>query len=88
MGYRLVCETCQDRGLTNEEIKFRWEITKKFRDPLTTQANEAVRISSRKKSEVLNSKNEFNHPPITRITVERNKIQKSKILPTPAQPSL
>ena len=54
-------------------MKFRMEITNKFRDPLTRQANEAVRISSRRKNEILNSKNEFNHPPITRITVERNK---------------
>ena len=128
VGYRLVCETCQDRGLNkvyegetarsarvrgaehlsnfrsgrgdsplfkhkqnehkDEEMKFRMEITNKFRDPLTRQANEAVRISSRKKNEILNSKNEFNHPPITRITVDRNKKPKSKILPTPAQPSL
>ena len=36
----------------------------------------------------MNSKNEFNHPPITRITVDRNKKQKSKILPNSAQPSL
>ena len=128
VGYRLVCETCQDRGLQriyegetarsarirgaehlsnfrsgredsplfkhkqrdhkDEEMKFRMEITNKFRDPLTRQANEAVRISSRKKAEVMNSKNEFNHPPITRISVDRNKKQKSKTLSTPAQPSL
>ena len=128
VGYRLVCETCQDRGLQRiyegetarsarirgaehlsnfrsgredsplfkhkqrdhkeEEMKFRMEITNKFRDPLTRQANEAVRISSRKKAEVMNSKNEFNHPPITRISVDRNKKQKCKTLSTPAQPSL
>ena len=45
-----------------EEMKFRMEITKKFRDPLTRQANEAVRISGRNKEELLNSKNEFKHP--------------------------
>ena len=113
VGYRLVCETCEDNGLPRvyegetarsartrgaehrrdfnkqradsamykhkitehdgEEIKYRMEITKRFKDPLTRQANEAVRISSRNKKEVLNSKNEFNHPPIARITVERNK---------------
>ena len=56
-----------------EEINYMMEITKRFRDPLTRQANEAVRISSRNKEEILNSKNEFNHPPIARITVERNK---------------
>ena len=64
------------------------EITKKFRDPLTRQANEAVRISGRNKTEILNSKSEFNNPPITKITVERNGKQKPKHLATPAQPSL
>ena len=57
----------------NEEMKFSMKITQRFRDPLSRQANEAVRISSRKKDELLNSKNEFNHPPIARISVERNK---------------
>ena len=101
VGYRLVCETCEDNGLprvyegetarsartrgaehrrdfnkeksdsamykhrqtehNGEEIKYRMEITKRFRDPLTRQANEAVRISSRDKKEILNSKHEFNH---------------------------
>ena len=50
------------------------KITNKFRDPLSRQANEAVRISKRPKSEILNSKTEFNHPPIARVTIERNKI--------------
>ncbi len=57
----------------NEEIKFSMEITRRFRDPLSRRANEAVRISSREKHELLNSKNEFNHPPIARICVDRNK---------------
>ena len=128
VGYRLICETCRDRGLDKiyegetarsarirgaehasnfrsgradsalykhkqndhkeEEMKFRMEITSKFRDPLTRQANEAVRISGRRKNEILNSKNEFNHPPITRITVERNKKRKPQVGPNSAQPSL
>ena len=54
-------------------MQFRMEISNTFREPLTRQANEAVRISSRRKCEILNSKNEFNHPAITRITVKRNK---------------
>ena len=54
-----------------EDIKFSMKITKKFRDPLSRQANEAVRISNRPKGEILNSKNEFNHPPIARVVVER-----------------
>ena len=69
-------------------MKVKESITQRFKDPLTRQANEAVRITNRNKIELLNSKNEFNHPPITRITVERNKKQKSKNLPTPAQLSL
>ena len=52
-------------------MKFRMELTDTFRDPLTRQANEAVRISSRKKHELLNSKTEFNHSPIARISVVR-----------------
>ena len=67
----------------NENITFRMEIMKKFRDPLTRQSNEAVRISQRRKDEILNSKSEFNHPPIARITVEgRRKYPKIKYLCT------
>ena len=40
----------------NEDMKFSMYITKRFRAPLSRQAKEAVRISSRKKSELLNSK--------------------------------
>ena len=57
------------------------EITKKFKDPLTRQANEAVRINNRGKSELLNSKSEFNHPPTVRISVERRPKFYSKIVP-------
>ena len=51
------------------------KITHNFKDPLTRQANEAVRIDKRneKKGELLNSKNEFHHPEIARIVVEKNK---------------
>ena len=65
----------------DEEMAFRMEITKKYRDPLSRQANEAVRISGRKKNELLNSKNEFNHSPIARISVERNTRKFTKIPP-------
>ena len=59
-----------------EEMKIRMEITKKFRDPLTRQANEAVRIEYRSKNqfELLNSKSEFNHPQISRIVVEKRNL--------------
>ena len=49
------------------------KITKKIQEPLSRQANEAVRISNRNNHALLNSKNEFNHPPITRISVERRR---------------
>ena len=58
----------------NEEMKITMEITKCFKDPLTRQANEAVRICNRSKNsdkELLNSKSQFHHPPIARLTVER-----------------
>ena len=54
-----------------EEVKFKMEITKKFRDALTRQANEAVRIYSRPGHELLNSKSEFNHPPMARVVVQK-----------------
>ena len=58
-----------------EEMKIKMKITQKFKDPLTRQANEAVRISMRNKNkaELLNSKSEFNHPPLGRIIVEKRK---------------
>ena len=63
----------------NEDMDFSMKITKRFRDPLSRQANEAVRISNRPKEELLNSKNEFNHPPIARVIVERgNKYPRQK----------
>ena len=57
----------------HEKVKFKMEITQKFTDALTRQANEAVRISSRSAHELLNSKSEFNHPPLARVIVERKK---------------
>ena len=54
----------------HEDVKFQMKITKKFKDALTRQANEGVRIYGRPKSESLNRKSEFNHPPIARVVVE------------------
>ena len=53
--------------------KFSMEITGQFKDALTRQANEAVRISNRPSQELLNSKSEFNHPPTARVIVEKKK---------------
>ena len=57
----------------NEQVRFKMMITKQFHDPLTRQANEAVRISTRPSHELLNSKSEFNHPPLARVVVDRKK---------------
>ena len=47
------------------------EITGVFKVALRRQADEAVRIKSRKSWELLNSIGEFNHPPIASIVVEK-----------------
>ena len=56
----------------HEEVDFTMEITGVFKDPLSRQADEAVRIYNRKNSELMNSKSEFNHPPVARIIVKKN----------------
>ena len=61
-----------------ETVKFKMEITQNFKDALTRQANESVRISSRLDSELLNSKNEFHHPPVARVMIENGKQKRSK----------
>ena len=55
----------------NENVQFEMEITQKFKEALTRQANEAVRIYSRPSHEILNSKSKFNHPPLNRVVIER-----------------
>ena len=55
----------------NEEVEFKMEITGVFRDALSRQADESVRIQARKNSELMNSKSEFNHPPIARVVLEK-----------------
>ena len=57
----------------SEEPQFVMEITGTFKDALTRQANEAVRIQNTKPSESLNSKCEFNSAPVARITVEKER---------------
>ena len=57
----------------HEVPKFKMEITKTFKDALSRQANEAVRISERPGHELLNTKSEFNHPPLGRVVVEKRK---------------
>ena len=57
----------------DEKVEYRLEITGKFKDALTRQANEGVRINNRKNTEILNSKSEFNHPPTARVVVDKTK---------------
>ena len=56
-----------------EDVHFKMEITGLYKDALTRQANEAIRIKNCKKGELLNSKSQFNNPPITRIVVNRKR---------------
>ena len=74
----------------NEEMSIRMEITKKFKDPLTRQANEAVRIANRSKNpgELLNSKSEFNHPPLARVVVEKRNFGKNNVSKNQISPNL
>ena len=45
-----------------ENVEFKMEITGLYKDALTRQANEAVRKKNSQKSEILNSKSQFNYP--------------------------
>ena len=58
----------------NENVNFKMEMTGQFKDSLTRQANEAIRISDSPNHELLNSKSEFNHPPTARVIVEKKKM--------------
>eukprot|EP00092_Neocalanus_flemingeri_P053727 GFUD01063220.1.p1 GENE.GFUD01063220.1~~GFUD01063220.1.p1 ORF type:complete len:280 (-),score=59.98 GFUD01063220.1:2317-3156(-) len=62
----------------NETVNYKFEVTGKFRDALTREANESVRISDRKTTQLLNCKSEFNHPPTARVVVEKKKIMSTQ----------
>ena len=55
----------------NEEMVMKMVVKNSFKDALTRQSNEAVRINRRENKSLLNSKGEMNHPPLARITVEK-----------------
>ena len=57
----------------HESVKFSMKIMQKFEVAMTRQANEAVRIYSRPAHKTLISKSEFNHPPLSRVVVDRRK---------------
>ena len=61
--------------IDDENVEYGLDITGVYHDALLRQANEAVRISSRKNSEILNSKSEFNHPPTARVVIEKKKLR-------------
>ena len=56
----------------SKSVKFEFEVLQKFRDPLTRQAEEGVRISHPPPDgKIINSKAEFNHPKLARITIRK-----------------
>ena len=52
-------------------MNVKMEITGVFKDALSIQAEEALRILSRTLHELPNSKSEFNNPKIGRVVVEK-----------------
>ena len=64
------------------EANFQMEVTGLFSDALSRQADEAVRITARKNYEIMNSKSQFNHPPIAIVVMEKTtKHQRAKLSP-------
>ena len=62
----------------SEQPKFEFKITKVFSDPLTRQANEAVRISNLPPESLINAKSEFHHPPINRLQIQHSNPSSSR----------
>ena len=57
---------------SQKQVKFRFDLTGKFKDPLTRQAEEGVRICARNKlGNLINTKNEFHHPPVARVSIRK-----------------
>ena len=60
----------EDHKSNLKSVKFKIEVNQMFKDPLTRQAREGVRISNPADSaKVLNSKSEFNHPRLARLKI-------------------
>ena len=60
----------EDHKSNPKSVKFKIEVNQMFKDPLTRQAREGVRISNPADSaKVLNSKSEFNHPRLARLKI-------------------
>ena len=62
----------------SEQPKFEFKLTKAFSDPLTGQANEAVRIANLPSESLINGKSEFHHPPINRLQIHHNNYSSSR----------
>ena len=53
-----------------KQVKFEFGLTRKFKDLLTRQADEGLRIYKTPNSAtILNSKAEFNHPKLARVGI-------------------
>ena len=60
----------EDHKSNPKSVKFKIEVNQMFKDPLTRQAREGVRISNPADSaKVLKSKSEFNHPRLARLKI-------------------
>ena len=60
----------QDHKSTSKSVKFKIDVNQAFKDPLSRQAREGVRISNPADSaKIFNSKSEFNHPRLARIKI-------------------
>ena len=57
----------------NTDVELGLEITWVFKDALTRQANESIRIYNRQGSEIVNTESEFHHPPTATVVVVRKK---------------
>ena len=55
-----------------KNVKFEFSLAGKFRYPLPRKAEEGLRIARQSKDlAILNTKSEFNHPPIATVKVSR-----------------
>ena len=61
----------QTNNHPNDPNRWHFSITSTFKDPLTRQVDEAVRISKLQPSSILNSKSEINHAPLNRILIKK-----------------
>ena len=61
-----------DHRNDKKKVRFEFNILQRFRDPLTRQAEEGLRIAHKPADvKLLNSKKEFYHPPIARIKIDK-----------------